>query len=421
MQFRAVKGMPDILPDEIGRWQRLEATFRRVVERGGYSEVRTPILEPTDLFVRSVGETTDIVEKEMYQIDHHGESLTVRPEGTAGAARAYVQHSVHAREPVTRWYYLGPMFRAERPQRGRSRQFHQAGCELFGDAGPASDAETLDLLLGFFRELGIGDLELCINTMGGPDTRARYRQALLDYLRPHAASLSEHARARLEHNPLRVLDSKDPKDQAFQAGAPSIQDVLSEPDRAHWQGLLGFLSALGTPYKVDGSLVRGLDYYTRTVFEIKSAAGQLGAQNTLAGGGRYDGLVKSLGGPEVPAFGFALGIERVLLAMPESAESRARVCYIAPIGSRAQADALVLARELRGAGLGVDVDARGNSLKSMLRRADALGARFCLVFGDAELDRGIVQLKELSAHQQSELPRSAIVSHLIEQFSRSDG
>ncbi len=275
MSFRAVKGMNDILPDEVALWQRLESTFRRVVELCGYEEVRTPVVEGTELFVRSIGETTDVVEKEMYTFDRHRESLTLRPEGTAGAARAYVEHKVYSKQPVSRWYYLGPMFRAERPQRGRYRQFYQAGCEIFGDPGPACDAEMLDMLVALFRSLGIGDLTVHVNSLGGPGTRERYRDALLAYLSPKKAALSEHAQARLEKNPLRILDSKDPRDQEACRGAPSILELLDEPDRKHWDGLCAALDVLGTPYTVDAGLVRGLDYYTRTLFELRSGAGEL--------------------------------------------------------------------------------------------------------------------------------------------------
>ncbi len=410
MNYRAVKGMNDILPDEIERWHQLEATFRRVVERYRYAETRTPILEPTQLFVRSIGETTDVVEKEMFTFERSKESLSMRPEGTAGAARAYVEHKVHAREPVSRWYYTGPMFRAERPQRGRYRQFYQAGCEIYGDPGPVCDAEMIDMLVAFFAELGIPNVQVCVNSIGGPDARLAYRDALLEFLRPRANELSEHARARMEANPLRVLDSKDPRDQAAVADAPSILDLLPPDDREHWEQLRSGLDALETPYEVQPGLVRGLDYYTRTLFEINASTGELGAQNTLVGGGRYDGMIRSLGGPQVPAIGFAMGLERILLAMSGDVGQGADFCFLAPIGTRAQTVALKLARDLRSAGVTVDLDGRGNSLKSMLRRADSSGARLCLVLGESELDQGVVQLKDLAAHEQRNVELSSVVS-----------
>lgn len=412
MSYRAVKGMNDILPDEVARWHALERAFRETAELHGYAEIRTPVVEGTELFVRSIGETTDVVEKEMYTFSHHSESLTLRPEGTAGAARAYVEHKAHAKEPVSRWFYLGPMFRAERPQRGRYRQFYQAGCEIFGDPGPACDAEMIDMLVGLFRRLGVSNVVANIGSIGGAATRERYRGALREFLSPKAGELSDHARARLEVNPLRILDSKDPRDQAACQGAPQILDVLDEADRAHWETLLGHLDALGTPYVVDPLLVRGLDYYTRTLFELKSSAGELGSQNTLCGGGRYDDMIRGLGGPSVPAIGFAMGLERILLALGPMAAPARKTCSIAPMGTRAVGKALELGRALREAGVVADVDGRGNSLKSMLRRADGLGARFCIVLGDAELERGAVQLKDLERHTQEELPIGAVVARV---------
>jgi histidyl-tRNA synthetase len=408
--------MNDILPDEVGRWQRVEQCFRRTAELYGFHEVRTPLLEQTELFVRSIGETTDVVEKEMYTFDRNKESLTLRPEGTASAARAYVEHSVHAREPVSRWYYLGPMFRAERPQRGRYRQFYQAGCEIFGDAGPAADAELIDMLFHLFAELGIGGLEVAVNSIGGPETRARYRDALLAYFRPLKEQLSEHAQARLEQNPLRILDSKDPRDQSVAAGAPSLLNQLEDADRQHWEGLQHALDALGTPYRVEAGLVRGLDYYTRTLFEIRSAQGELGTQNTLAGGGRYDAMIKGLGGPHVPAIGFAMGLERILLAMPRQEPKPVPFCFLAPLGDAALGQALGLAREIRALGYRAELDGRGGSMKSMLRRADGLGARLCVVLGEAEVARGVVQLKDLAQRSQHDLPRTDAANLIAERL-----
>jgi histidyl-tRNA synthetase len=417
MEFRAVKGMNDLLPDEVERFARAEATFRRTVELHGFSEVRTPVLEPTELFARSTGETSEIVEKQMFSLQRESESLTLRPEGTPGAARAFINHSVHAREPVTRWFYVGAMFRAERPQRGRLRQFHQAGCEVYGDPGPVVDAEIIDMLVSFLGELGITDLEVRINSIGGPATRARYRAALLAYLTPHAASLSEHAQKRLGDNPLRILDSKDPRDRAIVEGAPSILEHLEPEDRAHWDGLRAALDALGTKYDITPGLVRGLDYYTRTLFELVSNQGELGSQNTLLGGGRYDGLLAELGGPKLPAIGFAIGLERLLLASPVAAPAKPARCFIAPIGAAAVHEALRLARELRRASITTEVDGRGGSMKSMLRRADSSGARACIVIGDAELTSGEFQLKDLAAHSQASVPRAEIVARVAQLLS----
>jgi histidyl-tRNA synthetase len=413
MQYRAAKGMNDILPDEVRRWQALESAFRSTVERHGYQEIRTPLLEPTELFVRSVGETTDIVQKEMFSLDHHGDLLTLRPEGTASAARAYVEHTVAAREPLTRWYYLGPMFRAERPQRGRYRQFYQAGCEVFGDAGPACDAEMIDMLYRFFGGLGIEGVEVMVNCLGGKGTREKYRELLRAHLLPHAAELSEISQKRLNDNPLRVLDSKSPRDQELAAGAPPILDILEDADRAHWDGLCRHLDALGVPYQVEPRLVRGLDYYTRTLFELKTAAGSLGAQNTLGGGGRYDAMIQELGGQSIPAIGFAIGLERVLLALGEREAPPEPCCFIAPIGERAVSAGLVLARQLRERGIRVDLDGRGSSLKAMLRRANAVGALLCVIIGDGELDKGVVKVKDLSAHSEEEQPLAQAPDRIV--------
>jgi histidyl-tRNA synthetase len=413
MEFRAVKGMNDILPDEVGRFAQVEAVFRRVMELHGFSEVRTPLLEPTELFVRSTGETSEIVEKQMFSLTRESESLTLRPEGTPGAVRAFLNHSVHAKEPITRWYYIGAMFRAERPQRGRSRQFHQAGCEVFGDPGPVVDAEIIDMLVGFLNQLGITDLEVRVNSIGGPGTRQKYRDALLAHLTPRKDQLSEHAQKRLLDNPLRILDSKDPRDREAVKDAPSILDVLEPEDRAHWDGFRAALDALGTKYVVDAGLVRGLDYYTRTLFELVSQQGELGSQNTLLGGGRYDGMVHELGGPKLPAIGFGIGLERVLLASPLPAPERPSRCFIAPLGAAALHEALGLARELRARGVGTDLDGRGASMKSMLRRADSLGARVCLVLGDSEVQAKQVQLKDLASHTQQVCSRAEVVNKVL--------
>lgn len=404
--------MNDVLSNDSPRWQRLERAFQRQARLYGYDEVRTPVVEHTDLFVRSIGEVTDVVEKEMYSFQHHRDALTLRPEGTAGATRAYVEHKVYARETVTRWYYLGPMFRAERPQRGRYRQFYQAGCEIYGDPGPVADAEMIDMLVGLFRQLGIGELQVAINSLGGSATRQRYREALTEYFTPQVGALSAHAQERLGKNPLRILDSKDPKDQAVAAAAPSMLDVLDDADREHFDGLKRALDALETPYVVEPRLVRGLDYYTRTSFEIRSEAGELGAQNTLAGGGRYDNMVEELGGPATPAIGFAMGLERILLAMPESAAADRAGCYIMPLGSAALPKALTIAREVRERGVRVECDGRGQSLKSQMRRADSLGMRACIVLGEDELSRGVVQLKDLEKHTQREVSFTEIAEQV---------
>jgi histidyl-tRNA synthetase len=416
MQFRAVKGMNDILPEEIGLWHELERAFATTARLYGFEEVRTPLLEPTSLFVRSIGDTTDVVQKEMYSFEHHSEQLTLRPEGTASAVRAYVQHNVNASEPVTRWYYMGPMYRAERPQRGRYRQFFQAGCEVFGDPGPACDAELLAMLVGLYQSLGIGDLRVLVNSIGGPESRARYRELLLEFLRPKAAELSTESQSRLEKNPLRVLDSKSPLDKQAIVGAPSTIDALNDADRAHFEELCAQLTALEIRFAVEPSLVRGLDYYSRTLFEIQSDAGDLGAQNTLVGGGRYDGLVKTLGGPDVPSIGFAMGVERVLLALKGRELGKPPLVFIAPIGNEAVRAGLVLGNRLRALGIRTEVDGREGSLKSKLRRANSMGATLALVMGEQEIAQGTIQLKDLAAHTQLDVAQSEIVQRVRERM-----
>jgi histidyl-tRNA synthetase len=421
MPIRAVKGMNDILPEEIRRWQRIEATFRSTVALYGYEEVRTPLVEPTALFVRSIGEATDVVDKEMYSFERHSESLTLRPEGTAGAARAFVEHSRHAKEAVTRWYYIGPMFRAERPQRGRYRQFHQAGCEIYGDPGPVCDAEMIAMLADFLGRLGIANLKIQVNSIGGAESRERYREALLEFFRPKLEQLSEHARERLEKNPLRVLDSKDPRDRAASEGAPSVLDYLVDDDQRHWEGVKRALDSMQVAYVVTPGLVRGLDYYTRTLFEITAASGELGTQNALCGGGRYDKMIEGLGGPATPAVGFAIGLERILLAMPEEVIEPAPLCFFAPIGEAATDRALSFAQALRRHGVRVEVDSRGRSPKAMLRRADSMKARSVIVLGDSELERSVAAVKDLSSHAHTEVGFSDLVNWLSEALKPVSG
>jgi histidyl-tRNA synthetase len=421
--IRAVKGMNDVLPAEIAGWHRVERAYARRMDLAGFREVRTPYVEPTPLFVRTIGETTDVVEKEMYSFRHRDDDLTLRPEGTAGAARAYVEHKVHDTEPVSRWYYSGPMFRAERPQKGRYRQFYQVGAEIFGDLGPACDAELIDTLVSFFTDIGVTDVDVLVNSLGGPETRARYKAALVAFFEPKRAELSEESQRRLTANPLRILDSKSPKDIAAREGAPAITDVLEGEDLAHFVGLKAYLDALGVRYRVDPTLVRGLDYYQRTLFEIKGARDILGAGDTLCGGGRYDGMIAELGGPKVPAIGFAAGMERLLLVSQAMDAAPVVDVYVAPLAERGDAGgtgaqvaitgaALALGRELRDAGVRTDVDGRGASLKAQLRRANALGARRMLILGDRELGENVVEVKDLAARTQERVARGLVVAKL---------
>ena len=413
MKFRAVTGMNDILPEQARGHQYVEARFRAAVEAHGFRELRTPIVEELGLFHKSTGETSEVVQKQMFLLAKEGESLALRPEGTPSSARVYIGNKMHAREPVTKWYYIGPMFRAERPQRGRYRQFHQAGCELYGDPGPICDAEMIDMLYRFARDLGLADVKVLVNTLGGPQARAEYRKRLIEYFTPLASEISEHARARLVDNPLRILDSKDPADQAASQGAPVLLDCLTDEDQAHFDGLLAALDRLGTPYEIDSRLVRGLDYYTRTCFEVTTTSGNIGSQSAILGGGRYDGMLAGLGGQDTPAIGFAMGIERVLLALGERTFEEPPLCFIAPLGKAATLNCLSIAADLRQAGVWTELDARGNSLKSMLRRADGMGAAVCLLMGEDEASAGTVLVKNLRTHTQESVSQSEVKSAVL--------
>jgi histidyl-tRNA synthetase len=413
-----VKGMNDILAPEVSKWHFVEEKARGVLDAFAYREVRTPILEYTPLFLRSVGEATDVVEKQMYSFeDRDGSSVTMRPEGTAPAVRAYVERKLWGQEPVTRWYYIGPMFRHERAQRGRLRQFHQIGAEVFGLATPSIDAELVAMLVGLLGQLGVaaGNLEVALNTLGEPEERASYREALHAYFSKHEAILDEDSRRRLGTNPLRILDSKSEQTQAIAAGAPLLWDSLGEPSRRHFEAVRELLTSLGVATVHDQRLVRGLDYYTGTIFEIKATAGELGTQNTVCGGGRYDRLVESLGGPRVPALGFGMGIERVLLAMGEAAADfePAIGLFVAPMGEKARAHALPLVQRLRlDLGVRVELEHRDASLKAQLKRADKLKARLALIIGDKEIETGRLTLKDLSRGTQEEVSADDLPSRV---------
>ncbi len=418
--LRAVKGMNDVLPEEAPRWHRIERVFWDFVGRYGYGEVRTPIVEPTALFIRSIGEATDIVEKEMYTFTDKGDrTLTMRPEGTASAVRAYLQHSVASRAPVAKWAYLGPMFRRERPARGRYRQFWQAGVEVFGDSGPHIDAEMIDMIVSMMSEIGVEGVEVLVNSLGSGDTRARYLAALTAYLTPYEAELSADSQRRLHTNPLRVLDSKAEQDRKIACGAPKILDFLDDDDQAHFDGLLETLDALGTPYRTQPTLVRGLDYYSRTLFEIVGHGGELGAQNTLCGGGRYDGLVETLGGPATPGIGFAMGLERLLLVMDQAEIIVRPDVFVVYHGALAK-EATRLLKVLRVAGLTADSDLRQKSIKNQFRRASKSHARLAAVIGPDELERGTVTIKDLDLGEQREVSRDSLIEHVHALLARED-
>jgi histidyl-tRNA synthetase len=403
-----VKGMSDILPPDVSKWHFLEEKARSVLEAFSYRELRTPILEYTPLFVRGVGEATEMVEKQMYTFeDRDGSSLSMRPEGTAPAVRAYVGSAVWNREPITRWYYLGPMFRHERAQRGRLRQFHQVGAEVFGLREPSIDAELIAMLVAMLTEMGVAaaDVEVAVNTLGEPEERAAYREALRGYFAQHQEALDEDSRRRLETNPLRILDSKNPEVQALSANAPLLIDTLGEGSRQRFAEVRTLLGGLGVSSTIDPHLVRGLDYYTGTIFELRARIGNLGAQNTLCGGGRYDRLVQSLGGPEMPALGFGMGIERILLALTDPAESYepTLALFVAALGAEARRFALPLAHRLRLAGIRTEIEHRDAGLKVQLKRADKLKARLALMVGDDEIASGKLALKDLASGQQHQV------------------
>jgi histidyl-tRNA synthetase len=420
-RLQAVKGMYDLIPPQSRRLCEVERVSHRVLRAYGYGEVRTPIVEYTPLFARSIGDETDIVEKEMYTFDDRdNRSLSLRPEGTAGVVRAYVEHGVHQSEPVTQWYYLGPMFRHERAQRGRYRQFYQLGVEALGVAAPSIDAEMIAMLTQLLGELGLTELEVHLNTLGCPECRPAFRKALLDYLAPRSGELCDDCRRRFLRNPLRVLDCKVEGCKGVAASAPTALASTCGACRGHWDGLIGDLDALGVSHQVDHRLVRGLDYYNRTTFEVISTAGGLGAQNTLAGGGRYDGLVAELGGPATPAVGFAMGLERLLLALGDDRPPLpplAEVC-IATRGEEARRRALAIAQELRRRGVSVDIDHRGSSLKSQMKRAGRLGSALALILGDDEVGRGVVTVRQMSSSEQAEVPAADLVAAVLQRLAR---
>ncbi len=407
-KLSGVKGMNDILPEDVGVWQRIEAAVRARFSRYGYRELRTPVVEETALFARSIGEATDIVGKEMYTFtDRKGKkSLSLRPEGTAGAVRAYIEHAVYQKEPVAKWWYQGPMYRYERVQAGRYRQFHQIGAEAFGVADPGLDAELIVMLDGLLRhDLALPGVVLNLNSLGDAESRPRYLEALVAHLQGHLDVLCEDCRRRLELNPLRTLDCKVQTCQPVLDAAPTLADYLSDAAKAHFDEVLRLLDAMDVPYVRQARLVRGLDYYNRTCFEF--VAGGLGSQNAVAGGGRYDGLVKTLGGPDVPAIGFAMGVERLVLSLGESAAvAGGPDVFLVTAGDEAFLPVFRLVETLRAAGLTAELDPRRGSLKSQMRRADKLGARYALVVGEAELASGQAELKDL--RQKGEGPTVAL-------------
>jgi histidyl-tRNA synthetase len=411
--IQSLPGVEDILPvpQHVGRelkmadihtWQQVEATAREIFWRAAYREIRTPAFEQTHLFERGIGEATDVVGKEMYSFSDRGDRrCTLRPEGTAGVVRAYIQHSLYAQGGVQRLWYCGPMFRYERPQKGRQRQFHQVGVEVLGSADPRADVEVIALATDLLKSLGLKDLVFYLNSVGDKADRDRYREALVNYFTPFKADLDTDSQDRLSRNPLRILDSKDAKTQAIAQAAPSILDYLGEASRHHFDQVCQQLTDLGISFELNPRLVRGLDYYTHTAFEIQS--NDLGAQATVCGGGRYDGLVAELGGPTTPAVGWAIGLERLtlLLASLTPTVVAGPDIYLVSRGEKAEANALQLAQQLRQGRLAVELDLSGAAFGKQFKRADRSGAAACLILGDDEALQGTVQIKWLGSGEQT--------------------
>jgi len=404
LQFTTIKGFKDILPGEIETWQMLESAARKLFISFGFHEIKTPLLEKTELFNRGIGQETDIVSKEMYSFqDIKGRGLTLRPEATASVARAYIQNRLYLKNSVQKLFTIGPMFRHERPQKGRFRQFYQINAELFGDSGPMSDAEIIILAVSLFESIGIRDVTLNLNSLGCPECRPRFRQDLIDYLTQRSEQFCPDCRRRSKNNPLRVFDCKIKTCHKAVSEAPSILNALCETCNAHFEAVKDYLRELKVSFILNHRLVRGLDYYSRTAFEIQTD--RLGAQSAIAGGGRYDGLVKLLGGPDHPAIGFAVGVERVVALLTEEktiAAARPDL-FIAAIGENAQKTGFNWTISLRQAGLWVEMDYASRGLKSQMKKADRLGAKKVLLLGDDELASGKALLRDMKLKTQQDL------------------
>lgn len=417
MAIQAIKGVKDIVPTDMPVWQFIEATARALFEDFGFSEIRVPIFEYTELFARSIGTSTDIVEKEMYTFeDRDGRKITLRPEGTAGVVRAFIEHKLYADSPLAKLYYLGPMFRHERPQKGRYRQFYQIGVEALGTDHPHVDIEVLAMLHTLFGRLGITGLSLQINSLGDGVCRGAYRDALKTYLKEKLPDLCADCRRRYDTNPLRVLDCKVDADKFVDS--PVMLDYLCGPCTSHFQAVESGLKKLGIPFEVNPRLVRGLDYYTRTTFEL--VMGHLGAQNTVAAGGRYDGLVKEIGGPATPGIGFAIGVERAVSLINAGAiKPRKPSVFIAALGEEAVALVMPVINGLRLSGVSVDTDYTGASLKSQMKKADKSGADHTLIIGDQEIKNGKAILRDMQTKEQLELSLLGLEEELKQRFGRA--
>ncbi|MDL4841440.1 histidine--tRNA ligase [Aquibacillus rhizosphaerae] len=420
MNMKAPRGTQDLLPGTTEKWQYVEAKFKDLCNRFNYSEIRTPIFEHTELFQRGVGDTTDIVQKEMYTFTDRGDrSLTLRPEGTASVVRAFVENKLFGLpSQPTKLFYFGPMFRYERPQQGRMRQFVQFGIEALGSADPAIDAEVISLAMSGYQELGLRSLKLVINSLGDSESRTNHRNALISHFEPHKEELCGDCQLRLEKNPLRILDCKKDSNHPAMETAPSILEYLNDESKLYFEAVKIHLDQMGIAYVVDKNLVRGLDYYNHTAFEIMSEAEGFGAITTLSGGGRYNGLVEDLGGPETPGIGFALSVERLLMALEaegiELPLNNKLDCYFVALGEKASSEAVRLTYELRKAGIQVDKDYQDKKFKAQFKSADRLNAKYVLVLGDDEIENKIVNVKDMNSGEQEEVAFEQLVSYLQE-------
>lgn len=412
-RFEKPTGTQDILPGTVEKWQFIEQKARELCRRYNYHEIRTPIFEQTELFERGVGETTDIVEKEMYTFKDKGDrSMTLRPEGTAGVVRAYVQNKLYGEPDVTKLYYIGPMFRYERPQAGRYRQFHQFGIEVFGSADPAIDAEVIALGYSFYKELGLQGVKAEVNSVGTAAVRAKYRETLLAFLTPMKESLCSDCQSRMDRNPLRVLDCK--KDQDKFEGAPSILNSLDEECSEHFEKVKAYLDAMGIEYEINPRLVRGLDYYTHTAFEFKAQG--IGAIDTVGGGGRYNGLVGDIGGPDQPGIGFGIGLERIQLILEHQQVELSGIqpldVYLVALGEAAEREVVKIIYDLRSRGISAERDYLGRKMKAQMKSADRLHARYTAILGDDELARGEIAVKSMETGEQ----RTVKIEELYREF-----
>lgn len=412
MLIKSIRGFRDILPGEVEKWQFLEGEARGIFELFGFAEIRVPVLERTELFARSIGEETDIVGKEMYTFpDRDGDSLTLRPEATSSIMRAYLENGLHTKEPVGKYYFIGPMFRHERPQKGRYRQFHQIDAEILGVLEPWADAEMIIVLIRYLQKVGIAHLNLQVNSLGCKECRPSYKQEIQKYLQAKKAKLCEDCRRRVETNPLRVFDCKREECQKELADAPVVLDYLCPDCRVHFDQVRVLLDDQRIPYAINARMVRGLDYYTRTAFEV--IAGALGAQNAVAGGGRYDGLAQEIGGPSIPGIGFAIGMERLALLLVDGENFlRHPKVFLATLGPEAQRKGFALAQQLRDAGLSAEIDYEGKSLKSQMRRADKLKSPYVLILGEEEIKRNRAILRDMVTKEQQEILLEEVIDRL---------